>query len=89
MAKRTKITETLAQKLETTTIPEIVGVPEEEFKSAFENEEEGKKNIDPEPKTDKEPEDEIETPVVEEIKPEGKNSEFQDDWFNLINIMWG
>lgn len=75
MAKRKNqsITETIAQHLETTTeMPEVVGVPEEQFQSVFEEEEkEQVKEEKPE-----EEEQKVEN-VAEEVKEEPKDKTHQ------------
>lgn len=73
MAKRKNqsITETIAQHLETTTeMPEVVGVPEEQFQSVFEEEKE------PVEETPKEEEREVEE-ITEEVKEEPKEKTHQ------------
>lgn len=74
MAKRKNqsITETIAQHLETTTeMPEVVGVPEEQFQSVFEEEEK-----EPVEETPKEEEQKVEN-VAEEVKEEPKEKTHQ------------
>ena len=73
MAKRKNqsITETIAQHLETTTeMPEVVGVPEEQFQSVFEEE---KEQVEETPKEEEQKVKEI----AEEVKEEPKEKTHQ------------
>lgn len=73
MAKRKNqsITETIAQHLETTTeMPEVVGVPEEQFQSVFEEE---KEQVEETPKEEEQKVEEI----AEEVKEEPKEKTHQ------------
>ena len=73
MAKRKNqsITETIAQHLETTTeMPEVVGVPEEQFQSVFEEE---KEHVEEKPEEEEQKVEEI----AEEVKEEPKEKTHQ------------